>query len=105
MLKKIINITFAAVLIFGISCQSNNNRATTSKRMKPEELKSGDQSNAEQVDVLLEKQQKNKAKKDKYEDKRRAEEVRQIEKDAKNGNTEKGKKKKKKLNDGEFKFY
>jgi hypothetical protein len=104
MLKKYVNIVFAIILIFGGSCQTNN-RATVSKRTKPEETRSGDEYNSDQVDKLLEKQQKNKTKKDKYEDKRRAQEVKQIEKDAKNGNTEKGKKKKKKLNDGEFKFY
>ena len=105
MLKKIINITFAIVLVFGSSCQSSNSRATVSKRQKPNQKKTGEEYNAEQVDALLEKQQKNKIKKDKYENKRRAQEVKQVERDTKNGDTEKDNKKKKKLNDGEFRFY
>ena len=104
MLRKILNISLIGLALFTFSCITSNNRykgrRTVSKRQAPEERKTSDQYETEQVDRLLEKQQKNKNKKDQYEDKRRAEEVKRIEKEAK-----KDKKKDKKVNDGEFRFY
>lgn len=105
MSKNFKNITIGLLLSAFIGCQSNNPQV--SKRLKPgeEEIKTTDQYTTDQVDKLLEKQQKNKIKKDKYEEKRRIAEVKRIEKEGDKEESKKEGKKKKKLNDGEFKFY
>lgn len=103
MSKKNSHIILVLILALSFSCQTTGHQRSKTYK-PPKSQKSTDEYTTEQVDELLEKQQKNKNKKDKYERKRRSEEIKQIEKDAEKGNTDKTAKKKK-LNDGEFKFY
>ena len=106
-MKRTTNILLISLILIGFSsCWIDHSIASKSQYKRSsgnvKSAKKNTKEESNEVDVLLEKQQKNKDKKDKHTRAMRNEEIKQAQKDLKNN---KDKEKRKKINDGRFRFY